>query len=634
MQRRSLGRLVGVFSALPALLAAAAPAAAASGGQPPARGAAIGQVIGATLGMTIVTAGLLALVAGHRSGRIRFLGRAADALGRNAGVPGWSALPTVLLLDVSLLTALFGMYWDISIHLDNGRDPGPLANPAHYFILAGLFGVLCSGVIAIALTGAGRPSASAVRLPNRWWAPLGAIVICACGAVSLIAFPLDDVWHRIFGQDVTLWGPTHLLLIGGATFSILGAWILHAEGVRAMRGTATPNRWWVRLTDAAMVGAFLVGASTFQAEFDFGVPQFRMVWQPLLLAAAAGLALVAARVRIGRGGALAAALFFIALRGVIALLVGPVLGQTTPHLPLYLVEAATVELVALRFDGRRPITLGAIAGVLIGTVGFAGEYAYQAAVSYNPWTPSLIAEGLICAAVAGTAGGMLGGWIGRCVVPDERTERVPRWAVPAAGAALVAVMVWAGPMPNGTPPRATVTLQQVASSPERMVVATARLSPPDAAEGARWFTITAWQGGGAIVAPMQEIGEGVYRAARPVPVAGEKWKVTLRLQRGRAVLGLPVYMPADSAIPVKGIPAPARFDRPFVRDKELLQREQKTGVPGYLTLLAYLAVLAIWSGMIAVVCWALWRFARSAEPGRESTERFARDEAPEPVATT
>jgi hypothetical protein len=37
--------------------------------------------------------------------------------------------------------------------------------------------------------------------------------------------------------------------------------------------------------------------------------------------------------------------------------------------------------------------------------------------------------------------------------------------------------------------------------------------------------------------------------------------------------------------------------------------------------------------MIAVVCWALWRFARSDEPGRESTERFSRDRAPERVAT-
>src|SRR3954452_21610779 len=443
MHRRSLGRLVGVVSALPALLVAAAPAVAASDGQPPARGAAIGQVIGATLGMTVVSAGLLALIAGHRSGRIRFLGRAADAVGRNAGVPGWSALPTELLLDVSLLTAVFGMYWDISIHLDNGRDPGPLANPAHYFILAGLFGVLCSGVIAIALTSEDRPSASAVRLPNRWWAPLGAIVICTCGAVSLIAFPLDDVWHRIFGQDVTLWGPTHLLLIGGASFSILGAWILHAEGERAKgerspRGTVFP---WFR--DAALVGAFLVGLSTFQAEFDFGVPQFRMVWHPLLLALAAGIGLVAARVRLGRGGALTAMLFSLGLRGFLTLLVGPIIGQTTPHFPLYLGEALCVEAVGLRFGRERPIMLGALSGVLIGTVGFATEYAWQGLIAYNPWTPALIVEGVICALVAGIAGGVLGGWIGRSVTGGRNVEeRAPRWAVPLAGVAAVAVMAW------------------------------------------------------------------------------------------------------------------------------------------------------------------------------------------------
>src|SRR4051812_46921776 len=225
MQHRWRRHLGAAASGLAAMLAGAAPAAAASGGQPPpAGGAAIGQVVGATLGMTVVTGALLAVVAGHRSGRIRFLGRAARWAGQATGVTEWSALPTMVLLAVSLLTAVFGMYWDISIHLDNGRDPGPLANPAHYFILAGLFGVFSSGVLAVALTGDRRPGPSAVRLPNGWWAPLGAIVIIACGAVSLLAFPLDDGWHRIFGQDVTLWGPTHLLLIGGASLSILGAW--------------------------------------------------------------------------------------------------------------------------------------------------------------------------------------------------------------------------------------------------------------------------------------------------------------------------------------------------------------------------------------------------------------------------
>ena len=52
----------------------------------------------------------------------------------------------IWLVLVPLLTAVLGMYWDISLHIDVGRDPGPLANPAHYFILFGLMGVMAAGV--------------------------------------------------------------------------------------------------------------------------------------------------------------------------------------------------------------------------------------------------------------------------------------------------------------------------------------------------------------------------------------------------------------------------------------------------------------------------------------------------------
>ena len=67
-----------------------------------------------------------------------------------------------------------------------------------------------------------KPSASAVRVAPGWHAPLGGVLICACGAFALLGFPLDDFWHRLFGQDVTLWGPTHLMLIGGASMTLLG----------------------------------------------------------------------------------------------------------------------------------------------------------------------------------------------------------------------------------------------------------------------------------------------------------------------------------------------------------------------------------------------------------------------------
>jgi hypothetical protein len=531
------------------------------------------------------------------------------------------------MLGISLLTAVFGMYWDISLHIDNGRDPGPLANPAHYFILAGLFGVLAAGVLAVALTGEEKPSKAAIRLPNGWWAPLGAVVVITCGAVSLLAFPLDDVWHRLFGQDVTLWGPTHLLLIGGASFSILGQWILDVEGHRASKGKARQGSPFVYVRNVSLVGSLLVGLSTFQAEFDFSVPQFRLVWQPLLLALAAGIGLVAARVRLGRGGALAAVLFFVGLRGMLSLIVGPIFGQTTPHFPLYIVEAGLVELVALRWGRSRPIALGAISGVLIGTVGFAAEYAWANTVDTIGWPPSLILEGVLCALVAGVGGGVLGGFIGRAVTPGAARESVPRWAVPAAALAVIAVMAWAIPMPNGTPPKATLTLAPAKPLPngERQVIVTAKLDPPNAADNNRWFVVTAWQGKRrSIVGQVKKIGPGLYRADRPIPIGGPDWKATLRLQRGSAVLGAALYLPEDKAIPVKQVAAKSGATVQFVRDKSLLQREQKKGVPGFLTLAAYVAVFLIWAAMIAIVAWGLARLASalgSSPPSEPPAER-------------
>ena len=121
------------------------------------------------------------------------------------------------------------MYWDISLHIDDGRDAGPLANPAHYLILVGLYGIFAAGFLAIVLPE-GRPSRAAVRISGDWYAPLGGIAMMASSAFALIGFPLDDVWHRIFGQDVTLWGPTHLMLIGGAGLTLIGSCILIVEG--------------------------------------------------------------------------------------------------------------------------------------------------------------------------------------------------------------------------------------------------------------------------------------------------------------------------------------------------------------------------------------------------------------------
>src|SRR5690606_1159049 len=112
--------------------AAAAVVGPLAAAEPPAAGAALDQVLIATAAAALLTAALLHFGLGHRSGRSRLLGRAAAWSERVTAMPGWLALPS-MIAGVSLLTALFGMYWDISLHIDRGRDDGPLANPAHYF---------------------------------------------------------------------------------------------------------------------------------------------------------------------------------------------------------------------------------------------------------------------------------------------------------------------------------------------------------------------------------------------------------------------------------------------------------------------------------------------------------------------
>ena len=202
--------------------------------------------------------------------------------------------------------------------------------------------------------------------------------MAACGAFALIGFPLDDIWHRLFGQDVTLWGPTHLMLIGGAGMTLIGQAVLLAEGMRARaaarRARRAPRRGSPAspaLRRVALMGGLLIGLSTFQAEFDFGVPQFRAVLQPFLIALAAGVALVAARVWIGRGGALGAALFFLAVRGA---------GRAARRPRARRDDAEPAALPRRGAGGRgrraarsarRPLLLGAVGGLLAGTVGFA-----------------------------------------------------------------------------------------------------------------------------------------------------------------------------------------------------------------------------------------------------------------------
>ncbi len=125
----------------------------------------------------------------------------------------------------------------------------------------------------------------------------------------------------------------------------------------------------------------------------------------------------------------------------------------------------------------------------------------------------------------------------------------------------------------------------------------------------------AWQGSQKLVhAPLERVAEGVYRTTDALPISGE-WKSSIRLHRGTVMAAIPVFLPADAAIPAAEVPAPAKFTRPLVSEQTILQRERKDDVPGWLWGVSGLVVLAFVAAILGFTGWSLVRIATLAGRG-------------------
>jgi hypothetical protein len=541
---------------------------------------------------------------------------------RLAGMPARHAVPA-LLGGAALQVAVLGMYWDIGYHVDHGRDQGVLTIP-HLLIVLGLQGIALSALLHGVLPGEGGRGDRRIRALRLRLSP-GGVVMLVCGSVALIGFPLDAAWHALFGEDVTLWGPTHLLMIGGAGLSTLGLWMIVRQGLEVGRPRKLARRVHARVT-----GALLIGLSTFQAEFDFGVPQFQLLFQPVLIALAAACALVCARSLLGPWGACRALAMFLAVRAALALFVGVVAGYTTPHFPLYVAEAAVVELAALAF-ARRPLAFALAAGAGVGTIGFAAEWVWSHVWMAHPWPASMLPAAAPLAFVAGVGGAVLGARISQSLALEGSARAglapIPGPAVAAAGAAVLVALAIPLPRTGGDGTRAAIVPRPAGPGAVRLVV---DLDPPRAARGAQWFEVLSWQGRRPgrtrQIARLHATEPGRFAADRPVPVGGN-WKSMVRLARGSHLMGIPVYLPSAPQSGRAGAPVAARSGV-LRADTFLLQREA-TGGPGWLEAIAYAALAAIVAVWLALVVWALGR----AEPGRPVRERASLRRAwPPPAA--
>src|SRR6185312_8885348 len=146
------------------------------------------------------------------------------------------------------------------------------------------------------------------------------------------------------------------------------------------------------------------------------------------------------------------------------------------------------ELAALAIPRDKPLTLGAVSGVLIGTIGFAAEWGWSHVWMPLPWTSSMLPEAPILAFVAAVGAGVLGGYLGRALNSgDIKPQAGPRWLLPAAAVALLFCIAFPLPMNSGSQATATMALTTAQGGPRRTVNATIKISPASATDNREWL---------------------------------------------------------------------------------------------------------------------------------------------------
>src|SRR3989442_4842052 len=130
------------------------------------------------------------------------------------------------------LTALLGAFiflegtsWDIQWHSFIGRDRTLI--PPHIMMLSGVTLSGISGLLTVLIESwwARRNKSIAqysVGFAEVFSGPLGAYIVGFTALMAAVAFPLDAYWHALYGIDVAIWAPFHVMFVASMGLVALG----------------------------------------------------------------------------------------------------------------------------------------------------------------------------------------------------------------------------------------------------------------------------------------------------------------------------------------------------------------------------------------------------------------------------
>ena len=156
------------------------------------------------------------------------------------------------VLLVGKLLGAWGLTWDIQWHLLIGRDTFWI--PPHLMMYSGVTAGFLVAVLVLALDTRDRRRGVRQRglVTMLGLTSTRGIHLAAWGvALLLLAAPIDDLWHRLFGLDVTLWSPPHLLGLLGSAVNTIGTLLVAVE--------AYPPSARMRLAALVLGGGLLWG---------------------------------------------------------------------------------------------------------------------------------------------------------------------------------------------------------------------------------------------------------------------------------------------------------------------------------------------------------------------------------------